>query len=321
VLRGLVFPHDPNLITGIEGSEDAGVYRLSDDLALVQTLDFFTPIVDDPRDYGRMAAANSLSDVYAMGGRPITALNIVAFPKDKVPLEVLHEILAGGLEACTEAGVAVLGGHSMQNDDPFFGLSVTGVVDPRRVLTNSGLRVGDRLILTKPVGTGVIGTWIKAGDAPPDVVQAATHSMQALNRVASEVAVARGATGCTDITGFGLVGHLSEMVRASGVRARLRAADVPLLPGALQAVALGKVPGGGKANRLFFAGWTTRDPAVTDETVTLLNDPQTSGGLLFGVAPDQVDASLEDLCAAGVSAAEIGRVLAQDEAGHIEIVS
>lgn len=297
------------------------MYRLSDDLALVQSLDFFTPIVDDPHDYGRMAAANSLSDVYAMGGRPITAMNIVAFPKDKVPLDVLHEILAGGLETCTEAGVTVIGGHSMQNDDPFFGLAVTGVIDPRRVLTNAGLRVGDRLILSKPVGTGVIGTWIKAGDAPPEVVEAATASMLALNRVASEVAVARGAGGCTDVTGFGLVGHLSEMVRASRVRVRLRAAAVPVLPGAQRAAALGKVPGGGKANRLFFAGWTTYDPGLSPETIVLLNDPQTSGGLVFGVAPDEVVATLDDLRAAGVTAAEIGQVLAPDEAGHIEIVS
>jgi len=316
-----VFPHDPNLIAGIEGSEDAGVYRLSDDLALVNTLDFFTPIVDDPRAYGRMAAANSLSDVYAMGGRPVTAMNVVAFPKNKVPLAVLHEILAGGLETCTEAGVALVGGHSVQNDDPFYGLAVTGVIDPRRVLTNGGLRAGDRLVLTKPLGTGVIGTWIKAGDAPAEVVEAATASMLLLNRAASEVAVARGAGGCTDVTGFGLMGHLSEMTRASGVRVRLRAGDVPLLPGAAEAAALGKVPGGGKANRTFFAGYASYDPALPAETVALLNDPQTSGGLLFGVAADQLDRALDDLRAAGVAAAAVGEVVAEDEAGRIEVVS
>lgn len=309
------------MLAGIEGSEDAGVYKISDDLALVQTLDFFTPIVDDPRIFGRAAAANSLSDVYAMGGRPITAMNIVCFPIRKLGLATLRHILEGGLETLREAGVALVGGHSVEDDEPKYGLSVTGLVHPDKIMTNSGLRSGDKLILTKAIGTGIIATALKGGLASPGSIDDMTKALCTLNKKASEVAVSFEVKACTDVTGFGLAGHVVEMARASSCRVRIRSEAVPIIEGALDAASMGLIPAGAHANRAFFSAWVTVDPAVAMDRSDLMFDPQTSGGLVIGVRPDRADELLQSLVAHGVkSAAEIGEVLAHEPGGVVEIV-
>jgi selenide, water dikinase len=320
-LFGVEIPCDPNVITGVGGSEDAGVYRLDEKTALVQTLDFFTPIVDDPRTYGRVAAANALSDVYAMGGRPLTALNVVCFPFKKMGVEVLRDILKGGLDVLRQAGVALIGGHSVEDDEPKYGLSVTGLVHPDRIMTNSALIPGDRLILTKAVGTGVIATALKAGLASSNAVDGMVRSMCTLNRAASEVAVEFGVRACTDVTGFGLVGHLVEMARASRCRIRIRANSVPLLTGAMEAAAMGLVPAGTHANRSHSNSWTVMDPSISAEISDLLHDPQTSGGLILGVSGDHAQDMVEALLNAGVDiAAEIGAVVGPDPQGRLDVV-
>ena len=267
-------PSDPNVLTGFKDSEDAGVYRLSDSVALVQTMDFFTPIVDDPRTFGRAAAANSLSDVYAMGGRPITAMNIVCFPVKKLGVAPLRSILEGGLDILREAGVALVGGHSVEDDEPKYGLSVTGLVHPDHVMTNSGLQPGDRLVVTKAVGTGLLATSLKAQLASPDSLEAMARTMCTLNKTASEVAGRFGVKACTDVTGFGLAGHLVEMARASKCRMSLRSHQVPTLDGAMDAASMGLVPAGARANRDFFGAWTTVENGVAPETVDLVFDPR-----------------------------------------------
>lgn len=314
-------PYDPNVITGIAGSEDAGVYRIDDTTALVQTLDFFTPIVDDPRTFGRAAAANSLSDVYAMGGRPLTAMNIVCFPTKKLGLRVLREVIEGGVDILREAGVALIGGHSVEDAEPKYGLSVTGVVHPDRIMKNSGLQPGDRIILTKAVGTGLIATAVKAGLAGAESMDGMVHSMCTLNRIASEVAVGLGVKACTDVTGFGLAGHLAEMARASRCRVRLRSSSVPVLKGALDAAFMGLVPGGAHANRAFFCKWTTIDAGVSPETVDLMFDPQTSGGLLLGIPADRSEELVRELKKSGVQiAGDVGEVLEPDSEGRVDLV-
>jgi selenide, water dikinase len=320
-LCGMDIPEDPRVLAGLRGSEDAGVYKLDDETALVQTLDFFTPIVDDPRVFGRAAAANSLSDVYAMGGRPITAMNIVCFPAKKLGLDVLRSILAGGLDILREAGVALVGGHSVQDDEPKYGLSVTGLVHPQRIMSNGGLRPGDRLILTKAVGTGIIATSVKGGLASEESTKAMIDSMCALNKKASEAAVSLNVRACTDITGFGLAGHLVEMVRAGHCRARIRAHAIPILEGARDYAAMGLIPAGAHANRKYFKSWITMDPSVPLELADLMFDPQTSGGLVLGVSADRSEQLQEALTAQGVPiAADIGEVLSEDPEGHLEIV-
>lgn len=314
-------PCDPNVITGVAGSEDAGVYRLDEETALVQTLDFFTPIVDDPRIYGRVAAANALSDVYAMGGRPLTALNVVCFPFKKLGVEVLRNILKGGLDTLREAGVALIGGHSVEDDEPKYGLSVTGLVHPDRIMTNNALNPGDRLILTKALGTGVIATALKAGLASSDAVDGMVRSMCTLNRAASQVAVDFGVRACTDITGFGLVGHLVEMARASRCRIRISAGSVPLLAYAMEAASMGLVPAGTHANRSYSSAWTVMDPSISPETSDLLYDPQTSGGLILGISADRAADLEKALNDAGVDiVAEIGEVVGPDPEGLLDVV-
>jgi selenide, water dikinase len=306
----------------MEGSEDAGVYKISADLALVQTMDFFTPIVDDPRVFGRAAAANSLSDVYAMGGSPVTAMNIVCFPTRKLGLDILRNILEGGLEILREAGVALVGGHSVEDDEPKYGLSVTGLVHPGTIMTNSGLRPGDKLILTKAIGTGIIATAVKGGLASAESVEDMIRSMCTLNKKASEVAISFGARACTDVTGFGLAGHLVEMARASKCRARIRADDVPVLHGALEAASMGLVPAGAHANRKHFSAWVTVDAGLSLERADLMFDPQTSGGLLIGIPGAQAVELTRLLASAGVApVAEIGNVIGPDADGHVEIAS
>jgi len=310
VLGKLARQHDPNVLVGFDKADDAGVYKISADLALVQTVDFFTPIVDDPYTFGQIAATNSLSDVYAMGGRPQSALAIVCFP-DKGDLEVLGQILAGGLSKMMEAGCTVIGGHSVRDPEIKFGYAVTGTIHPDRVLANTGARPGDALILTKGLGTGVISTAIKKGEASQKWIDAATESMTTLNAKAAEVAASGkfAVHAATDITGFGLIGHGREMAAGSGVSLRIDSANVPLLPGALECVRAGFIPGGLNANRDFAECMVNYAANVPQEIRTILFDPQTAGGLLLSVAGQDAGAFIDALRAAGVRAARIGEAL------------
>ena len=303
------------MLVGFDKADDAGVYKISPDLALVQTVDFFTPIVDDPYTFGQIAATNSLSDVYAMGGRPLNALTLVCFP-DKGDLDVLEQILAGGLSKMVEAGCTIVGGHSIRDDELKFGYAVTGTIHPDRVLANAGARAGDKLIFTKALGTGVISTAIKKGKAEPSWIEAATLSMTTLNKAASEVITALSTDhwplathALTDITGFGLIGHAREMALASDVSLSIQASAVPLLPGALECVRSGYIPGGLKNNREFAECAVEFDAAVPNEIRTLLFDPQTAGGLLISVAADSADDLLTALRSKKIPAALIGEVV------------
>lgn len=303
---------DDRVVVGFQTADDAGVYLWPSGPALVQTVDFFTPIVDDPVVYGQIAAANALSDVYAMGGRPLTALAIAGFPLREGPdLETIRAIFRGGFEKLREAGVTLLGGHTVQDQEIKFGYAVTGEIDPARVLRNTGARPGDVLLLTKAIGTGVIATAIKFQRAPAEAVRAAVASMTTLNRAAAEVlrtSEPGSVHACTDITGFGLAGHASEMAAGSGCTIELRLSDIPLLEGALP-LAAGNLPGGGKSNREYFSAHIEIDTAIDPDRATLLFDPQTSGGLLVAVAPEHVQALASNLTAAGVAASQIGHVL------------
>jgi len=300
------------VLIGFDTADDAGVYQIAPDTALIHTVDFFTPIVDDPYTFGQVAAVNALSDVYAMGGRPMSALALVCFP-EKADLAILERILAGGLSKMIEAGCTVIGGHSIRDDELKFGYAVTGSVHPKRVLANSGARAGDTLLLSKALGTGVISTAIKKGKAEPAWIEAATQSMTTLNRAAMEAVVKHEGQvhGLTDITGFGLIGHAREMALASSVSLRLFASQVPLLAGALECVRAGFVPAGLKNNRAFAECAVGYDGDIPEEVKTLLFDPQTAGGLLISVAAGQADQLLRNLQAAGVPAARIGEVLPQ----------
>ena len=309
VLGKLARQHDPNVLVGFETADDAGVYQLTPELALVQTVDFFTPIVDDPYIFGQIAATNALSDIYAMGGRPISALTLVCFP-DGGELKILEEMLAGGLSKMVEANCTVIGGHSIRDDEIKLGYSVTGTIHPQRVLANSGAKAGDRLIFTKAIGTGVISTAIKRGKADLAWIRDAVRSMTTLNRAAAEV-VSRGfeVHGLTDVTGFGVIGHAREMAIASGVSLRLRASRVPLLEGAMECVRAGLVPAGLKANRNFAEGCVEYADDVPEEIRTLLYDPQTAGGLLIAVAASDAERLLSELRGSGIGAAEVGEVV------------
>jgi len=317
-LAPLVPSEDPRLIVGRETFDDAGVFRLSDDLALVQTVDFFAPIVDDPYTYGRVAATNALSDVYAMGGEPLTALNIVGFPVKKLPIEVLTEILRGGQTVVQEAGAVIVGGHTVDDEELKYGLSVTGRVDPRRILTNAGARVGDRLLLTKPIGTGLIATAFKKwrDKMPAEVEARMINVMTTLNRDASRAAVALGLRCATDITGFGLLGHASHIARASHVGLRITVDRIPVIDGAGHAFELGARTAGGERNAEYLSGakplvdWGVGRTAFES---ALLIDPQTSGGLLVAAAPDLVDDYVQRV----PGTAEIGVVVPGD--GRIEL--
>ena len=310
VLGKLARQHDPNVLVGFDTADDAGVYQLTPELALVQTVDFFTPIVDDPYIFGQIAATNSLSDVYAMGGRPISAMTLVCFPENG-DISILEQMLAGGLSKMVEAGCTVIGGHSIKDDEIKLGYSVTGTVHPGRVLTNSGAKPGDRLIFTKAIGTGVISTAIKRGHAEPAWVRGAVHAMTTLNKTAAEVVIAEGFAidAMTDVTGFGLIGHVREVARGSGVSVRLFASKVPLLDGALECVKRGDIPGGLKANRGFAEGCAEYADGVPVDMRTLLYDPQTAGGLLISVAAKDGSRLISQLVDAGVNAVEIGEVV------------
>ena len=300
---------DDRVLVDWRTSDDAGVYRLDEGRALVQTVDFFTPVVDDPEAYGSIAAANALSDVYAMGGRPLTALAIAGFPKD-ADRSLLSAIFRGGLATLKAAGVALLGGHTVQDQEIKFGYAVTGEVDPGRVWSNAGARPGDRLVLTKAIGTGVISTAIKFDRVPPAVAAAAIESMRRLNRDAAEVLASLpgdSVHACTDITGFGVIGHATEMARASGATLALDVAAVPLLDGALELVEA-NTPGGGRTNQDHFGSGVTASPAIDARRVQLLYDPQTSGGLLAALSPDAVTEALSGFHGRGVEAAVVGWV-------------
>jgi selenide,water dikinase len=306
VLRALTPSTDPDLLVGTETGDDAAVWRIDASRALVATADFLTPVVDDPYTWGRIAAQNAVSDVYAMGGRPLFALNLVGWPSSELPTAMLAEVVAGGSSIGTESGFAVVGGHSVDDPEPKYGLAVVGEVHPDRVLTNTGLRPGDALVLTKALGIGVIATAVKAGRAPDAVVEPAVASMTASNAAAAAAALDAGATGCTDVTGFGLLGHLAKMAAASGVDAVLDVAAVPMLDGVRELAVAGLLPGGSRRNRAWVA--PSLDAAgVADLDVLLLADAQTSGGLLFGAAPDAAAAAVARL---GGVAAVIGTVTA-----------
>ena len=284
LVRGLQPPSDPDVLVGPSTADDAGVYRVRDDLALVQTADFFTPIVDDPYDFGRIAATNAMSDVYAMGAEPITAINLVAFPLERLGDEVLREILRGGGDAASAAGVAVIGGHSIEDAEPKYGMAVTGLVHPDELLTNAGGRTGDALVLSKPLGAGAISTAVKRGLAGPEATAAAVAVMCELNRDAATAARAAGATALTDVTGFGLLGHLHELAAASGLAAEVHADAVPAIPGALELLeAPDAVSGGSRRNREYSETFTSFAQDVSEARRRLVCDAMTSGGLLVAV--------------------------------------
>lgn len=315
VLAGLTPPSHPDLLVGTDTGDDAAVWRLSADRALVATTDFFTPIVDDPRTWGAIAATNAVSDVYAMGGTPLFALNLVCWPSDDLGPEVLTEVLAGGAEVGRNCGFAVVGGHTIDDPEPKYGLAVIGEVHPDRVLTNAGLRPGDALVLTKPLGIGVISTAVKRG-VPADV-DAAVATMTTPNADAAAAAREAGATGCTDVTGYGLLGHLTTMAAASGVDARVDVAAVPVLDGVRELIAGGVVPGGTRRNREWVAE-RIAPRGTSEDDVLLLSDAQTSGGLLFGAAPEAADAAVARLRALGHPAARIGAVTEGAGTVHID---
>jgi selenide,water dikinase len=339
VLGKLARQHDPNVLVGFDHADDAGVYRIAPDIALVQTVDFFTPVVDDPYTFGQIAATNSLSDVYAMGARPLSSLALVCFP-EKGEVAVLEQILAGGLSKMVEAGCTVIGGHSIRDEETKFGYSVTGIVHPEKVLANTGAKPGDGLILTKALGTGVISTAIKKDKAKPEWINAAVNSMTTLNKVAVEVitdSVSEGTLtvpaeqnqarqqsasrgrwavhALTDITGFGLIGHVRELALGSNVSVQLLSENIPLLPGAIECVRAGYIPGGLKANREFAECVVEYQSEISEELRTLLFDPQTAGGLLISVSDRHLEALLQELRKAGVAASHIGSVT--EKAHHL----
>ncbi len=315
ILRVLPKVTDPNVLVGTE--DDAGVYQLSDELAIVQTVDFFTPVVDDGFDFGAIAAANALSDIYAMGAKPLTALNLVAFPKDG-PLAVLSDIMRGGAEKAREAGVVIIGGHSIDDKEPKYGMAVTGVVHPGRIVQKSGAKPGDSLVLTKPLGIGIISTAIKVGRASDEIIAIATHTMKTLNKPASDAMVEVEVTGATDITGFGLLGHLHEMLHTSGLSAQLAVSRIPVIEG-VRALAKFSVPGGTRSNLKYVSDKVTWSEGISDEEKLILADAQTSGGLLIAVPGDKLDTLLKGLAKRGVETSAVIGEITPGNAGKITV--
>ena len=308
------FPTDENVIVGLDRADDAGVYRVNEDLALIQTVDFFTPIVDDPYWFGQIAAANALSDVYAMGGTPKTAMNLVGFPLEKMDISILREIIQGGVDKIKEAGVVLLGGHSVDDPELKYGLSITGFIHPDRVLTKQNLKAGDKLILTKPLGTGIVNTAIKGGLASQETIERVTRLMARLNRKPAEIMSRYEVHACTDITGFGLLGHLAEMVTGSGQSIRLLGDAIPMIPEAREYGQMGFVPAGAYRNREFREGMVEFGRSVDRLTQDILFDPQTSGGLLIAVSRDVSESLVRELKSDGVpEAVIIGEVMSTPE--------
>jgi selenide, water dikinase len=319
LLGGLPPITDPNVLVGHATSDDAAVYRVSDELALILTTDFFTPIVDSPFDFGAVAAANALSDVYAMGGTPLAALSLVGFPNGALPPEVLAEILRGATEKAREAGIAIVGGHTIQTDEPIFGLAVVGRARPDAVITNAGGRPGDVLVLTKPLGMGIITTAAKRNEDVQGAVANAIALMATLNRDASRILSAAGARALTDVTGFGLLGHLRNLAAASGVSAVVWSDLVPILPAARAYVVQGLAPGGTHANRRFLSTWVQYEPDITEHEQLLLCDAQTSGGLLAALPADRADGAIAQLRALGTAWPAIVGSLQTGDAGRIGV--
>ncbi len=297
--------------------DDAGVYKISEDIAIVQTVDFFTPIVDNPYDFGAITAANALSDIYAMGARPLTALNLVAFPKDG-PLDVLVEIIRGGAEKALEAGVSIIGGHSIDDKEPKYGMAVTGIAHPQRIAMKGGAKAGDKLVLTKPLGVGIISTAIKAGRASQDMIETATRNMKTLNKAASEAMVELGVRGATDITGFGLLGHLHEMMHVSGTSARLTLSRIPFISGVREIVKF-SIPAGTRSNLRFVSDKMKWGEGITEDEKLMLADAQTSGGLLIAIAADKVDALLAGLASRNVETRAVIGEVTTGEPGKIVV--
>ena len=312
--------NDKNLLVGFETNDDAAVYRVAPDIALISTVDYITPPVDDPYWFGQIAAANSLSDVYAMGGKPLTALNLVMFPSKKLDMDLLKNILRGGSDKVKEAGASMAGGHSVDDNEPKYGLAVTGLVHPDRVLTNKGCRAGDVLVLTKPLGTGVLFNAGRSGKLPYADLEAVLPRVAALNGTAMEVALNYEVHGCTDITGFGILGHSLEMAKGCGLQIDLVFNRLPLYPSALQMYRKGESTGSNKANRRLADGFWEMAASLAPEQEELLFDPQTSGGLLLAVPADQSDGLLADLKSAGVEAAvQVGEVV-ESQRPHVRVV-
>ena len=304
----------------MDTSDDAGVYQLNDEMALVQTVDFFTPIVDDPFTFGQIAVANALSDVYAMGGTPLTGMNLVAFPIKTLSLSILKEILLGGLSKMEEAGVALVGGHSIEDPEIKYGLAVTGLIHPKKILTNAKAKVGDKLVLTKPLGTGIIATALKGGMASEEAVRKMVESMVALNRKASELMKTFEAHACTDITGFGFIGHALEMASASQVGMAIQSKNIPVFPEAMEYARLGLIPGGAHSNRQFFSCRVEVHSNVPELLIDLLYDPQTSGGLLISLPSGNAEGLVETLKKEGeVNSTIIGQVV-EEPRGKIHIL-
>ncbi|MFO0685414.1 MAG: selenide, water dikinase SelD [Sandaracinus sp.] len=319
LLARLPAVRDPRVLVGSATADDAAVVRVTDTLALVSTTDFFTPIVDDPYDFGAIAAANALSDVYAMGGTPLSALNLVGFPSESLDLDVLGRILLGGADKAHEAGIDIVGGHTIQTDEPIYGLAVTGTIDPQRVLTNATARPGDALVLTKPIGLGIVTTAAKRDEDDLGAIGEAIALMKTLNRDAADAMREAGASAATDVTGFGLLGHLRNVVAASGVGATIWASEVPVLAAARAYVARGIAPGGTHANLRFLGEHVSFDDDVSKDERLLLADAQTSGGLLIAIAEERVPALLRGLAERGTPAAAVVGTIHAEEPRRIRV--
>jgi selenium donor protein len=320
VLSGLPKPADPAVLVDISTSDDAAVYRLTDEIALVETVDFFTPITDDPYDFGAISAANSLSDIYAMGAQPLFALNIVGFPTHRLPLEVLERILAGAVDKAAEAGVSIIGGHTIDDTEPKYGMAVTGIVHPERFISNATANSGDQIVLTKPLGTGIIATAAKRGLADQEITANAVSWMAKLNRDAAEAMIEVGVTACTDVTGFGLLGHLREMTLGAGLNAEIVADRVPLLESALTFAGANVVPGGTRDNLAFVEPHVKWNGTISDVQKILLADAQTSGGLLIAVSPEKLEALQRALDKRGVQVfAHIGE-FTEPGPGRVDVI-
>ena len=314
------FPTDANVIVGLETADDAGVYKINDHLAIIQTVDFFTPIVDEPYWFGQIAAANALSDVYAMGGIPKTAMNLVAFPLNKMDISILRQVIQGGIDKMREADVVLVGGHSVEDSELKYGLSVTGFIHPDKIITKKNLILGDKLILTKPLGTGIINTAIKAGIATPEVTDTVTRLMAKLNRKSAEVMEKYSVHACTDITGFGLLGHLAEMVDGSMLGMMIDSNRLPVIPGTDEYAKMGFIPGGAYKNREFRETMVEISSTVDRPLQDILFDPQTSGGLLICIDDIYADAMVRDLKNKGIDCPTVIGEVVSDPKGKIVVV-
>ena len=319
MLRLLPKVDDPNILVGTNTADDAAVYRISDDLAIVQTVDYFTPVVDDPFTFGMITAANSLSDIYAMGAKPLFALNIVGFPSKQLPLEVLAEILKGGAAKAAEAGISIIGGHTIEDSEPKYGLVVTAIIEPQKVVTNAAAKSGDVLVLTKPLGIGIITTAIKRGVVSKETVDKVVEVMSTLNKAGAEVMVEVGVNACTDITGFGFLGHLHEMAKGSGVGAKISLSKVPVLPEAWELVAQGVAPGGSHRNLEYLQNDIIWDNSISKEAQLVLADAQTSGGLLMAVPKEKVQRLVTALEQAKVPVVAVVGELVNDPNCRIQV--